>query len=231
MSKRDIQIIAALLIIALAVVVCSCQSPIPVAQSNTYPVVGWYLDYDAAIKESVTNDMILQPNSTMTKFCAEWPSLSIDQRRQFYADVLYAISSPESSYDRSTLYLEDALGKDRRTGLPVISEGLLQLSYGDVDIYSACEFDSISDKLYIVNDWNNHNPNSHTWHSIYSDQKTILDPIKNLKCGVAIIDQLLKTSEKEFADNLGRYWSSMRRSNLTYQKIWAAMRNRNSPCH
>lgn len=196
-----------------------------------YPTIGWQPAYDDAIKKAVTNNMLAQPNAVMTQFCAEWPELSFDQRRQMYSDLFYSIALPESNYDRKSLYYEDELGSDPLTDLPVVSEGLLQLSYQDVLSYPSCKFNASADKVYINDDWNNRN-GKQSWESKHVNGKTILDPFNNLLCGISIVDDLLKSSPtKEFSDNLGRYWSSMRRTSDAYSDIWIAMKKRGSPCH
>lgn len=232
-NKEPWLLIITFVLVALAVVMTSCSTApsVVVSPPKVYPIVGWNEDYDTAIKSEVTNNMLIQPNKVMTKFCAEWPELSIEQRKQMYADLLYSIALPESDYDRSTLYYEDTLGTDSKTQLPVVSEGFLQLSYGDVNLYPACKFDATKDKQMIQDDWSNRN-GKHSWKSNHASGKTILDSFNNLLCGVHIIDELLSSKPTtEFGDNLGRYWSSMRRSGNAYSDIWAQMRKRNSPCH
>lgn len=169
----------------------------------------------------------------MTKFCAEWPNLSVDQRRQFYADVLYSIAKPESAYSRASMYWESGQGTDEITGLQIkTSEGFLQLSYDDILGYGhACDFSyAIHDKPFHLDDIA-HKPASKSWNGLHPNEKYIQDGPRNLTCGVAIFDTLLKNHSGEFADVMSLYWSTMRRSGAAYSTIWGQMRSRNSPCH
>lgn len=201
---------------------------------KSYPSVGWLPEYDAFVKSNVTRGMLSAPASRMTKFCSAWPSMNESQRRQFYADLLFAITKPESNYKRGSLYWEESQGTDSITGLKVkTSEGFLQISYSDVRGYgAACDFSYAShDKPLHLKDIAA-KPNSHAWLSAHPNDKYILDPIRNLRCGIAIVDRLmLKNPSKEFADTLGAYWSTMRRGRDSYKSVWNQMRARNTPCN
>lgn len=231
-ERTALLVLTCFALISLAMAISSCSSLPVVDTSKTYQTKGWSPDFDTYIKSQVTPNLLNQTQDVMGQFCAEWSTLSQDQRKQFYADVLYSIALPESDYDRGSLYYETSLGNDAETGLPVVSEGFLQLSYQDIEAYPKCQFDANKDKSFIQDDWAARG--GHTaWESKHPNDKTILNPFTNLACGVVIFDKLLSTNNtKEFADRLGAYWSSMRRSHSdTYSQIWQQMRARNSPCH
>lgn len=209
--------------------------PVPAAAS--YPEKGWLPEYDEFIKNNVSEEMLNAPNSRMTKFCAEWPTLTKDQRRQFYADLFYSITKPESNYKRASMYWEEGQGTDSVTGLKIkTSEGFLQLSYSDKRGYGpACDFDyDGNDKPFHLKDIAV-KPSSHGWLGLSPNQKNIQHPLKNLGCGIAIVDKLMRSEARkseEFADLMGRYWATMRRSHASsYASIWKQMRERGSPCH
>jgi hypothetical protein len=210
------------------VVVEPIKPPPPEPSAPTYPAVGWLPAYDLLIKSLVTDNMIAQPQSKMGKFCDAWIDLNRDERKQFYADLLYAIAYPESNYANLSMYIENSLGKDAVTGLPVVSEGLLQLSYQDVRGYPKCQFDAKKDLAALHDDLSGHDRGGFLSHH---PERDTLNPYKNLSCGVAIVDKLLTSyPQVEFADMLGKYWSTARRASPAYQKVWQKLRERRSPC-
>lgn len=200
-------------------------SPSPIAV--VYPRKGWIHEYDNYIKELVTERMLNQPNSRMIKFCDVWPKLTIEQKKQMYADLLYSIAYPESNYDNQSIYLESTMSSDELTGLPTMSEGLEQLSYQDANSYGkGCAFDWKKDYKKLKDDIEKGRK-----FSIYPERDT-LNPFKNLLCSMTIIDLHLKISNDEFADSLSQYWYTMNRSHEEeYAQVWEKMRERKSPCH
>lgn len=211
-------------------------APVPTERSE-YPATGWLPEYDALVRSLVTEVMLTQPNSRMQKFCSNWGSLTMDQRREMYVDLMYAITKPESNYKRASMYWEESQGKDSVTGLTTkTSEGFLQLSYSDKSYGPACDFDYAHDKPFHEKDIAS-KPSGHSWNSAYPNDKNILHPLKNLKCGVAIFNKLLSSKpEVEFADRLGAYWATMRRLDKdgnpkdAYKSIWTQLRSRGTPC-
>jgi hypothetical protein len=203
--------------------------PVPPVPMPAYPSVGWVGAYDDLIYSLVTENMIAQPPARMNRFCDAWIDLDRNERKQFYADLLYAIAYPESGYANLSMYVED-MGKDSKTGLPVVSEGLLSLSYQDVGGYPKCQFDWKKDLAALKDDVAGHKVGD-GFTSHHPDRDT-LNPYKNLACGAHIIDVMLKNyPSMEFADMMGKYWAVMKRANSTsYQKVWKKLRERKSPC-
>lgn len=194
---------------------------------------GWDKSYDINIRLKTTETMLSVPNSRMKDFCPKWDSMVKEERATFWSDLLYSISSPESSHYNSSLYYEDTQGADEVTGLSTkTSEGLLQLSYSDVLSYK-CDFDYSLDKQDHLDDIARKPAGKHSWRSTHWRTKSILNPYRNLGCGILIIDKLLR-SDKRNSDNLstllGRYWITMRPSNQGYSEIVALMKNRKSKC-
>lgn len=226
-------ILAAFSAISLAMIISSCSSsPVAVVSPQEYPVTGWDERYSKEIISKVTNNLLLQTQEVMGQFCKEWETLSIDQRKIFYSDLLFAIASPESNYDRAGMYLESTLGIDPLTKIPVISESLFQLSYQDRLGYPQCKFDEVKDRSLIQSDYENKPKKLSSWDSQYPNSKTIDNPIIQIDCAMSIIDKLLTNNDKEFANRLGAYWSTLRRKNAdAYSQIWVSLRSRSSPCH
>jgi hypothetical protein len=132
----------------------------------------------------------------VAQFCPNYAALSGQQKISFWVYLVSAVTKFESGYDPTNRYKESTMGTDPVTKQPVYSEGLLQLSYQDSLNYSFCnEFDWSKDKLL----------------SATNPQKTILDPYKNLKCGIQIMNKIMG-SHKLIAFGSGHYWSVLKTS-------------------
>lgn len=134
-------------------------------------------------------------------FCPNYDSLSKDQRINFWGGLFSGMARFESNYSPVSRYHEDTMGTDPVTKLPVYSEGLLQLSYQDVQWAKYCEFDWSQDKLLSPTD----------------PKKSILDPYKNLRCGIKILAAQVKRT-REIVLSSGAYWSVIKEGSR-YQKI------------
>lgn len=133
---------------------------------------------------------LLRGTSDVKEFCPNFFSLSVPQKIHFWSFMISVLTRYESYYNPVVRYIEHNQGVDRVTGKPVASEGLLQLSYQDTLKYKFCDFDwSIDSKL-----------------SETDPKKTIFDPIKNLRCGIGILDLQVQKYDK-FATDKGAYWA------------------------
>lgn len=90
-------------------------------------------------------------------------------------------------------------GWDNATKTFYLSEGLLQLSYSDKNYYG-CDFDWEADRYKLSSD-----------HS-----KSIFNPKKNIKCGVIILDKLLKKRKTPFF-NSRHYWAVLKPKNKRHK--------------
>ncbi len=168
----------------------------------------WPKEFDEAIREAVTPELLSASSSVMKIYCPKWAKLSEIEKRQFYADVLYGVARYESNYNPISLFYEKDLPRDEVTGQLCISEGLLQLSYQD-EKWAHCGFNYALDKAKHADDLVNRNKRL-SWDSLHPD-KTILDPIRNLTCGIKIFSFRMKRNPtKEFQANMGAYWSTIR---------------------
>lgn len=137
----------------------------------------------------------------MSKFCPRYGNLDNDQRANVWAALFSAMAKYESAYSPISRMHETTMGTDPVTGNPVYSEGLLQLSYQDVQWARWCEFDWSKDKNLASKD----------------PRKTILDPYKNLYCGVGIMARQIK-NKGLITVSSGAYWAVLK-SGGKYQKI------------
>jgi hypothetical protein len=124
-------------------------------------------------------------------FCPNYDSLSKYQKINFWGALISGMVRYESNYNPTMRYVESTMGADPITGVQVASEGLLQLSYQDSKWYPFCnEFSWEADKNLAAND----------------PRKTILDPYKNLRCGLKILNQQI-ANKKEITVSKGAYWA------------------------
>jgi len=135
------------------------------------------------------------------QFCPTYSSLSEKQKINVAGQLVAAITKYESGYNPLSRYHESTMGTDPVTGLPVYSEGLLQLSYQDAQWASFCPFDWSADQYLSETD----------------PQKTILDPYKNLYCGVRILANQVQKKGLIILGS-GAYWAVIK-SNSAYQKL------------
>ncbi len=137
----------------------------------------------------------------MSRFCKKYSFLTDKQKVNVAGQLIAAMSKFESGFNPLSRYQESTMGTDPITGQPVWSEGLLQLSYQDITGYPFCKFDWSLDKNLSPTD----------------PKKTILDPYKNLDCGIRILAQQVK--RKGFiVVGSGAYWAVIK-DNGRYEKI------------
>lgn len=170
--------------------------------SSERPVKGWPDAYSAFIAKGVPASLLAV---SKIDFCPAYGSMSESGKRATWATIMKGIALPESSWDRTTQYTEESMGRDPVTGKTVVSEGLLQLSYQDAKNYKTpwcSKFDYARDKTRNVGD------------------RTITDPYINLGCGLEIAEKLMKLhSNSGGVYALGRYWSTMRRGKCAARKF------------
>lgn len=134
-------------------------------------------------------------------FCPNYAELSLDQKINAAGMLISGMTRYESNHNPLARYHESTMGIDPITGQPVYSEGLLQLSYQDIQGYPFCQLDWETDQHLSPTD-----PN-----------KTILNPITNLDCGVRILARQV-SRRGTIILSTGAYWSVIK-SNSQYNKL------------
>ncbi len=152
-------------------------------------------DWSLFLQEIILNEWssLLDGASDMTTFCPRYYELNREQRANVWAGLFSAVSKYESSYDPTSRMRETTMGTDPVTGEQVVSEGLLQLSYQDMGSAKWCAFDWEADKKLAADD----------------PRKTILDPYRNLHCGVGIMARQIAKQNK-ISVSKGLYWAVLR---------------------
>ena len=152
--------------------------------------------------ESVVNQYFSELNQAedIPEFCKDYESLSREQKVQALADVFASISYWEAGWD--PLDRTAGPGLDDLTHEKSMSEGLLQLSYSDMDSYrdlqtnqSYCPFDWEKDKTLSTQDVH----------------RSILNPYVNLYCGIRIMADSVVTNVIQGKRKLiyNEYWDTM----------------------
>ncbi len=169
-------------------------------ESSSYPErKQWSAYLQKIISEQWSS--LLPGASDITNFCPTYNQLSNDERANVWAQLFAAVSKYESAYSPVSRMQETTMGTDPVTGKAVYSEGLLQLSYQDIQWAPWCDFDWSKDKSL----------------SATSPQKTILNPYINLDCGVGIMADQIKR-KGAIVLNSGVYWAVLK-GNGKYQQV------------
>jgi hypothetical protein len=151
---------------------------------------------------------LLKGTADIKNFCPRYAQLNQDLKLNFWVYLISAVTKYESGFNPVSRMRETGMGTDPITKLPVYSEGLLQLSYQDKNGYPFCnEFDWSKDKSLDGAD----------------PRKTILDPIKNLTCGVRIMNQIMG-KHNAIAFDSGNYWSTLMPSRGPEKSILALVK-------
>ena len=222
------------LVIGLALAACATDDMS--RQSAPAPVKGWLASYDEMIVVEAAKypELARIPAARVGALCPKWEALDESRRRRFYADLLRTMARHESSHDRSVMALEKTMGIDRITGKPVVSEGLLQLSYQDQQNYRGCTFDFAADRAKFEEDWSLQDARKigetdkiKSWTAKNND-RSILLPGPHFACAVFVVGAAVRSDAnagRSLADSLMRYWSVLNeRSNpATYRKIVAGL--------
>lgn len=121
--------------------------------------------------------------------------------REYWVRFFAAMAKAESNFKLGARYVE-ALGKDAVTGKTNTSEGLLQMSYQD-SRYHGCNFNWAIDK-----------------HLKYNNlEKTIFDPIKNLECGIIVLEKQLLKRKVLYTVDRPYYWAVLHKSRPGYPRF------------
>ena len=157
---------------------------------KVWPVVGWPTDYDTIVQSHISSEMI---SSAPGSLC---PNYNKVDKSLFWVNLVKSISYAECNWNRIDRYIENGIpGEDPITHTTVVSEGLLQMSYGDQLSYSGAP------------DCERMNYSADLGKSLAD--RSIMDPEINLSCGMEIMTSLLQSNSNVTA-SLGRYWSTIR---------------------
>jgi hypothetical protein len=145
-----------------------------------------------ALKEIERQYPTLNIATDMNLLCPNYYNMEMEKRIMAWGELFSAVALYESNWNPHSQYTEHTLGIDQVTGKILQSEGLLQLSYTDTRWAKWCRFDWEYDKN--IND---------------PSKITIMDPKNNLECGIGIMANQIKRTQKVLLDK-GAYWSTLK---------------------
>jgi hypothetical protein len=126
-------------------------------------------------------------------FCPNYKNLAHKQKINIWGQLIASISFFESTFNPKARIISPSKTLDPITNKSLVSEGLLQLGYIDI-INHNCKFNWEKDSKYDEDD-------SH---------KTILNPYRNLSCGMTILtEQIIK--HKSIVIKKGAYWAVIKK--------------------
>lgn len=128
----------------------------------------------------------------VTDFCPQYARKTDVEKINFWAYLVSVIAKYETGFSKTKRVIHESGGTDPVTQLPAYREGLLNVSYADTINYKGCQFDWNKDRNLLPN----------------SSAKTIYDPIKNIRCGISILDAQIASTGK-IATDKGAYWLSL----------------------
>ncbi len=171
----------------------------------------WDPEWDKVVELALPPEMLSnQVPRDVRHFCPKFYEMAEDDKRAFWAYFFQALAGAEAGLKPTTRVKHtqpEVAVIDKVSGRTVRSEGLLQLTYEDQQRYG-CDFDWEHDKQLKPDD----------------PSKTILDPAKNLKCGVQILDHQIIEQKKPLLSKSG-YWSTLRPGTISYAVFAKQMTN------
>jgi len=192
-------------------------SPTPIAEKKAeLGKPAWDPEWDKIVEETLPAEMLSPRVARAVKpFCPRFNSMSEVDKRAYWAYFFQALAGAEAGLEptadvrhtESEVAVEDTVTKRR-----VRSEGLLQLTYMDAERYG-CDFDWEKDKQLHEKD----------------PDKTILQPEKNLTCGIKILSTQLIDKGKPLAWRKS-YWSTLQPGNAAFKVFVQQMANVPDAC-
>jgi len=194
----------------------STPTPTPTTSPATEPKPGtWPSEWNVPITEAQLSQTLTQTPEDIAEVCPHYQELPTTEKEDFWVIFFMGLAKVESDWNRRSRYVETTMGPDAVTGLQIVSEGLLQLSYQDQKYYG-CDFDWIHDRPLQEID-------------LKHPQKTIFDPIKNISCAMVIFKSQIRRKHKVFTAS---YWSPLleKRSSAGYQRLMTYLRQNAKFC-
>jgi len=144
------------------------------------------------------------------RFCPRFYNMSETDKRAFWAYFFQALAGAEAGLNPTTRahHTEPEVSvPDVVTGMSGRTEGLLQLTYADMERYG-CDFDWQADRKQTAND----------------QARTILRPKNNLECGIKILANPIIVHHRPLLYRAG-YWSTLQPGRPSYRVFAKEMTN------
>jgi len=176
----------------------------------------WDPSWDALIEKSLPADLLsAQAAHAVRPYCPRFAELSDADKRAFWAYTFQALAAAEAGLNptANVHHTASPVNKvDPETHRLSRQEGLLQLKYEDAQRYN-CPFDYAADRRLPE-----HDPN-----------RTILQPQRNLACGLNIMQNQIITQHKPLATRTS-YWATLQPGTRGYRVFRKQMINVPSAC-
>jgi hypothetical protein len=176
----------------------------------------WDPHWDVLVEQALPADMLSATAAhAVRSYCPNFESEPEADKRAFWAYLFQALAGAEAGLDPkvNVHHTQAVLAKtDTVTRRPVRQEGLMQVTYEDADRYG-CAFDWASDRKLAEHDAN----------------RSILQPERNLTCGVKIMENQIITQGKPLLSRTS-YWSTLRPGTASYRVFAKQMANVPAAC-
>lgn len=191
-------------------------TPLAARKAELGDGITWNPQWDQVVEIAIPPEMLsTQVPHDVRRFCPRFYRLDDADKRAFWAYFFQALAGAEAGLNprTSVRHTEPEVAViDPVTHRRVHSEGLLQLTYQDHQRYG-CEFDWDADRRLPPHD----------------PQKTILDPEKNLKCGIRIIKNQIIDQHKPIVTSTS-YWSTLQPGTVSLHVFLKQMTNPPAAC-
>jgi hypothetical protein len=155
----------------------------------------WDPQWDAVVEKALPPDLLSeQAARSVRMYCPRFAEETEAQKREFWAYMFQAIAAAEAGLNPTAdvHHLQAPVNViDKVTKRPTRQEGLMQVKYEDAQRYG-CDFDWEKDRALPVKD----------------PSRTILDPSRNLGCGVKIMENQIVTQGKPLVSRTS-YWATL----------------------
>lgn len=176
----------------------------------------WNPQWDQIIEKALPPEMLSSDvPRDVRRFCPRFYEMAETDKRTFWAYFFQALAAAEAGLNPNiTVRHTDPEGtkRDEVSGMPMRSEGLLQLAYADQKRYG-CDFNWQVDRELKADD----------------PAKTILQPKNNLECGVKILANQIIVQHKPLLTSSG-YWATLRPGGPSYRVFAKQMTNAPTAC-
>ena len=171
----------------------------------------WDPQWDVLVEQALPANMLSPAAAKAVRsYCPNFEGEAEADKRAFWAYLFQALAGAEAGLDPTVNvhHTEAAVAKtDGVSKRPVRQEGLMQVTYQDSDRYG-CEFDWETDRKLTEHD----------------PTRTILQPAKNLGCGVKIMENQIITQGKPLLSRTS-YWSTLQPGTASYRVFAKQMAN------
>ena len=176
----------------------------------------WDPQWDGVVEKAVPADLLsAQAARAVRMYCPRFAAQTDAEKREFWAYTFQAIAAAEAGLNPTAdvHHLQAPVNVvDPVTKRPARQEGLMQVKYEDAQRYG-CDFDWEKDRALPVKD----------------PSRTILDPERNLGCGVKIMENQIVTQGKPLVSRTS-YWATLQPGTAGFRVFAKQMANVPASC-